>query len=633
MAFNFFEFNYGKPKHSTQNYYFCLMCGIAGFINTKFNEKERKDILSVMLKSIEHRGPDATNQFHNQFVSLGHNRLSIIDLSDESNQPFCKGDLILIFNGEIYNYKELREQLKSHGSTFITSGDTEVLLEGYRIHGEKILDLLLGMFSFVLYNKLTGEVFGARDRFGIKPFYYIYKNSSFFFASEVKALRTIPGFDPKLNENQVNLYLNLAWLYNGDETLHLEVKNLKPGHKFNFSNGTLKISTYYELTKINEQLNEDEAIEKFEHFFADSLKMHLRTDVQLGALLSGGIDSSAIVTYILKNKFVESLKTFSIYYDQDRFDERPFIQEVIDQHKNNLTPFLLSPKETNIVSELNRITHIQDFPVIGSSAISQYFIMEAVSKQGIKVVLSGQGADDYLGGYMHSYYRFYAGLLKQLRLLKFYKEFRFQKKYQGLSRKDVLNVLSKTFLSSLLSESNLYKLELNYYNPKIVETGSRSSINLENAKQFGELNGFLFSLMTKTNLPNLLHLEDRNSMAFSIESRVPFLDHRLVEWGLNSSPDLKIKDGLTKFILREACKSSLPSKIHQRKDKKGFVTPGEVTWLRNDLKFLLNNFDNYPVALSKKKLTDMTDSFAQGNNKHANFIWRTAMLKYWHDNL
>lgn len=608
------------------------MCGIAGIIDQSIGLNERKNYMQKMLELILHRGPDFSDSFHDEIVSLGHNRLSIIDLNPASNQPFIKDEYVIVFNGEIYNYKELQVELKTKGVVFRTDGDTEVLLEGYRIWGEDVLDNLHGMFSFVIYNKRNGNVFGARDRFGIKPFYFINKNSSFSFASEVKALTCLPNFSSAVNLNQAKLFLNLGWYYNEDQTLYDEVKTLCPGQKFTFNNGKLILKNYYSIEKIENSLSDDDSIEKFEELLLNSLRIHLRTDVPFGALLSGGIDSSVIVSQILEKKLTENLNTFSIYYEKDKFDEREFINEVVNKYSDKIQANYLSPNEDNVLNEFGKITHFQDFPISGSSAISQYFIMEAVAKKGVKVVLSGQGADDYLAGYMHSYYRLYSGYLKKFRLLKFYKEFKYQKKYQNLNSKQVLAVLSKSILSCLLSETGLYNLELNRYYPKIIEGSYKGLFEIDKAKEFGDLNGFLYALMTKSNLPNLLHLEDRNSMAFSIESRVPFLDHKLVEFGLNSKPELKINDGLTKYILRESNREVLPSKIYSRKDKKGFVTPGEVSWMKGSLSFLLDKPFTLPFEISNTKLDNVIKDFKSGNNKNASLVWRTCMLNYWCEN-
>jgi len=562
------------------------MCGIHGFYTSNQNRDENNLLIRNMVASTNHRGPDYSGIEVLHPVYFGHNRLSIIDLNPEANQPMNFGKYWIVFNGEIYNYKEIKVDLIQKGVQFSTSSDTEVILKSYDFYGEKCIEKFIGMWAFSIFNTEENSLFCSRDRFGIKPFYFIHHNEEFFFSSEIKSLKTTPNFSSNLNLSQVNRGLQLGWIGYKNETYFSEIQTLEPGHNLVLKNKKLSISKYWSYKSEQYAVSSSEAVQQFKDLFDDSLKLHVRSDVPIGATLSGGIDSSSIVSSLLKNSLSSNLETFSIYYDSTKgFDERPFIRTIEEKYQKQFQLNYYSPNEQEIAKDFDAIAYSMDFPLSGSSPISQYYVMKLAKEKGIKVILSGQGADDYMGGYMHSYYRLYAEWMKHFQFGKLSKGIKEYKKIHAASNSKLTNVLLKSTLSSFMSEDAIYKFEYKNYLPFL--GNQKNDWNIFENFSSSKLNEFHYALMNYSSLPTLLHYEDRNSMAHSIESRVPFLDHRLVELLFQFPDDLKINNGWTKFVLRQAMEGVLPKEIQWRTDKKGFVTPGEILWLRGSLAHLL----------------------------------------------
>lgn len=607
-----------------------IMCGIAGFIDPSLTPSRGDDQLEKMLHAISHRGPDARGKLAEPPLALGHNRLSIIDLSAEGNQPMEYFDSIITYNGEIYNYIELRERLKERGYHFRTQSDTEVILASYREWGSRCTEHFMGMWAFALWDKKEKHLFCSRDRFGIKPFYYIHTGNSFYFASEIKALKISPLFSANLNEKQISRGLQLGWTGYNDETYFEKVKSLPAASNLIFLNGSCKISCFWEANLSNKFSGSfDEKKKKFFSLFTDSIRLHMRSDVEVGGCLSGGLDSSSISSAIGTYFSTVPFKTFSVYYrGNDEVDERPWVKQVLGKY-GNLVPHYFSPADDEIEEAFHKTLFHSDVPVASSSPLSQYFLMKLAAANKIKVVLDGQGADEYLGGYMHSFYRLIAGLLRMFNFTEAIRQWNRHCEVQNFKTAKSFDVLAKSFLSFLFSEQQLYTMEYRNYFPFLYYT-YRSSFTL---KETGgtKLNNFLYQLVKSTSLPALLHYEDRNSMAFSIESRVPFLDHRLVEFVFSLRDSDKMNDGITKVILRESLKEILPDVTVNRTDKKGFVTPGEIRWLRGPLMHITSQVkpDDFPEFLNRKKLNDIMTEYRKGSNAKALFVWRIVCLHYW----
>ena len=310
------------------------MCGIHGFIDTQLARESQEHIIEKMLASTSHRGPDFSDHHITEEVVLGHNRLSIIDLSKDANQPFKKHGLVLVFNGEVYNYLELRNELEKDHIHFKTNSDTEVVLESYKKWGEKCVNKFMGMWAFAIWDSNNKKLFCSRDRFGIKPFYYCYLNGRFYFSSEVKALKNSPIFSNDLNLNMVSRAVQLGWSHFRDETFFSSVSSLEAGCNLTFKDYSLSTKKYWTLSpETNLQTGVDEMVSEFRNLFDNSLKAHVRSDVPVGATLSGGIDSSSIVSSVIDKGLIPDLNTFSVYYQGNKsVDERPFINEIVQKY-------------------------------------------------------------------------------------------------------------------------------------------------------------------------------------------------------------------------------------------------------------------------------------------------------------
>jgi asparagine synthase (glutamine-hydrolysing) len=604
------------------------MCGIHGFINQKISKKDGFELIQSMTNSTTHRGPDFSDVKVVNNCYLGHNRLSILDLSEIGNQPMEFNQYVIVFNGEIYNFKEIREELKSNGYSFISDTDTEVILKGYDKWGATVVNRFIGMWAFAIYNKSTEELFCSRDRFGIKPLYYIFDGNSLYFASEIKSLKKTPAFSNDLNLNQISRGLQLGWMVYRDETYFTVVKSLEPGKNMTLKGSKLNFETYWQITSSTS--TDFNLATKFKSTFDETLALHLRSDVPVGASLSGGLDSSSIVCSIIDQKLNDNLHTFSIFYEgENTVDERPFIYEIEKKYNGRYVPKYYSPTNEEVETDFHEISMMIDFPMSGSSCISHFALMKLVESDNIKVIISGQGADDYMGGYLHSYYRLFADKFSKFEWISLMKEFNLYRKYQEASLGVMTQVALKSLLSVFLTEKYLYTAEFKNYLPFLMKPGiSSTNLNFDEFKS-SRLDSFHKVLMNYSSLPTILHYEDRISMAKSVETRVPFLDHRLVEMMFNNQSDDKIKNGFTKRVLRDSMQGIIPEKIQWRKDKKGFVTPGEVLWLRGHLSYLLELDYSLLSFLDKRKTEGLISDFKKGNNKFAKLVWRVACLNYW----
>lgn len=612
------------------------MCGIAGFIDTKLSGEQSRVVLDKMLQSISHRGPDARGVYNNNSVWLGHNRLSIIDLSEEANQPFHYEKYVIVFNGEIYNYLEIKSDLIKQGHSFRTNSDTEVICAAYKKWGADCVKQFMGMWAFVIYDTENGDIFCSRDRFGIKPFYYMMSEGRFYFASEIKALKQSPIFRNDINLKQVARGLQLGWLSYDDETYFEKIKQLPAAHSLicRKDKGEININRYWDVTTGNySSLNFEEKKNTFRKLFENSIKLHLRSDVPVASCLSGGLDSSAIVSMVQELNPKHLYKSFSIYYDGDGdVDERPFINEVIKKFPA-IDPYYFKPANEDVGEAFVKAMRHADVPAAGSSFISQYFLMQLIAKHKIKVVLDGQGSDEYLGGYMHTYYRIVADMMARAEFSTALRITKDVNRNQGKSFIGLLAHLGKSTMSLLCDEQRLYNTEYKYYHPFTSNIStSKEVFQLKNVSG-NRTDNFLYHLLFTTSLPSLLQYEDRNSMAFSIESRVPFLDHRLVEFAFTLQNQDKVNSTGTKYILRESLKGILPDAVYNRKDKKGFVTPGENKWLRGPLSHLLDTTFANNNLLRKEKVKQLVDDYKKGNNAHAQLVWRIASLNYWIKNI
>ncbi|MFN3951691.1 MAG: asparagine synthase (glutamine-hydrolyzing) [Thermaurantimonas sp.] len=605
------------------------MCGISGFVDRRLADEEARHVLSQMVKSQTHRGPDDFGiESPSAGVWFGHNRLSIIDLSPDGHQPMIRNHLTITYNGEIYNYPEIRADLESLGYQFSSKSDTEVILYAYTHWGASCIQRFRGMWAFAIWDESEKTLFCSRDRFGIKPFHYVCDDESVYFSSEIKALKYSRLYSSELNPFQLMRDIQLGWSVYSDETHYLKIKQLKPGENLIFKAGKLSLIPYYRLIARPMDRGETNLSMEFRNRFFDSIRLHMRADVEVGSTFSGGIDSSAVVCAVQHIYHPDRFQTFTVWYEQA--DERPFASQVWKMYPS-IVHHTLQPDTSELSEAYIRATRQYDIPVSGSSYLSQYFVMKYAHKCGIKVLLDGQGSDEYLMGYLHSLYRLFATYLRRGSVATFVRELFTFSKMQHWKAPKVADLVFKSLLSTFLSEHNLYKLEYHHFYPNAFRGGEDTPFFLPIADP-EPLRNFSWHLIYSTILQTLLMHEDRNSMAFSIEARVPFLDHLLVEFGYRLPPEEKISNGYTKFILRKALADIMPNGITWRIDKKGFVTPGEILWLRNQLRWLLDESMELP-GIDARVWKQEKKKFLTGNDKNARWIWRVASANYWYKTL
>lgn len=603
------------------------MCGIAGIIDPTLSRGQGEILLGKMLESIRHRGPDNSSHWIDMPVWLGHNRLSIIDLTDAANQPMEFEDLVIVYNGEVYNYLEIRDELLKKGYRFRTQSDTEVVLAAYKEWGAECVKRFVGMWAFAIWDKTKKELFCSRDRFGIKPFYYIHQGDKFYFGSEYKPLKLSPLFRSDINYAQVNRGLLLEFVSYRDETYFECLKILPERCNLVFKNGTVSVVQYWDLdpSKRFRGTFEDKR-GRFLELFRDSVRLHMRSDVAIGGCLSGGLDSSSIASVVGTDHPGVRYKTFTIYYNgKDQVDERPWVDELLKKY-SNIDPVYCSPSDDEIGAAYEHAKRAHDTPMPRSSVISYYFLMKAAAQHRIKVMLDGQGADEYLAGYLTSFERLIGGYLRNLNILKALKTLRCYAARRNIGRRDMAR---RGLASSVKRERDLYIDEFLYDR---LAVGFDNDLEFE-LKRFGgsRLKQHLYHLLFTTFTPSLLHYEDRISMAFSIENRVPFLNHRLIEFVHSLADEDLLFLGQTKYILRASLNGRLPQPIAERTDKQGFVGKEIHSLLRGPLRHLLEapfSFDRLSM-LNPDKTKDLMRKFKNGDNARATLVWRLAVLNDW----
>ena len=543
----------------------CGICGIYSFNDSLPDANKVQSMMSVM----KHRGPDNEAIWNDDKACVGFVRLSIIDLSPEANQPMADdtGRYVITFNGEIYNYIELKEELILKGHSFKTKTDSEVLLKGYIEWGADVLNKSNGMFAFVIYDTNEKKLFAARDRYGVKPFYYHFDNNRFIFSSEINPIVTIFPELNGVNDESVYNYLVFNRTDYNDDTFYSGIKRLPHG-SYMVVDKNVNILKWYNLKDRIINITSDYHITEL---LESSIKLRLRSDVPIGLCLSGGLDSSAIAS-ILINKFNNTgISTFSAVYPNYINDESNYINEYSNVLKNM---FYVTPDAQSLFADKENFVKAQGEPLPSTSPYAQYKVMQLASGK-VKVTLDGQGADEELAGYHYFFGNYYKELFGRFKYLKLLKEllyyFRNHKSLYGF----------KTFIFFLLSSERQTQLRVNkygYLSEHLNNTYSKNNFITSNLYSSTDLNEALYNHF-EYKLEHLLKWEDRNSMNFSIEARLPFLDFRLVEYVLGLPSDQKISNGQTKYILREEMKGILPENIRKRQSKVGFDTP-EDEWFR-----------------------------------------------------
>ncbi len=558
------------------------MCGITGFI-TQSPIKTDKYYHAHSL--IKHRGPDDegftvaqgsnishckgddTIAFYNSLkhintidkaeLIIGHHRLSILDLSEKGHQPFHFENLSLVYNGELFNYIEIREELKSNGYQFITDSDTEVVLKAYHYWQEEAFNHFNGMWALAIYNSTERSLVLSRDRFGIKPLFYSYINGVLSFASEMKFLRAFANNKLTINNKTVNNYLSTSKTNDSSDTFWNEIQELEPARNLKFKDGLINIKRYWDINPIAKHRPHRESLEEFSQIFTDSLKLRMRSDVEVGTLLSGGLDSTTIVCSLKKLGLISGsdFKSFSAVFEEKVFSEKKYIDETVKQ--TAIKPYYIWPKPEEMEEHLDKLLWHIETPFRSLAVYSQYLIYKHIKENTkVKVLLNGQGADELFSGYTNHYNPYFWSLIKKGNLRKAQQEISLYSKGRNIT------------LDKVLKQLIIYSYK----------------------RPFANLNTTSYNEISSSPLREYLKYDDRTSMAFSVEARVPFLDYRLVEFAMQLPSESRIDNFTNKRIVRDYASAIIPKDILNRTDKMGFISPQKV-WQKNELKDIINPRD------------------------------------------
>lgn len=568
------------------------MCGIAVAIGLKGQPIERVAI-ERMAKSLLHRGPDDSGIYVDGAVGMGFRRLSILDLSEAGHQPMVSEDerYVLVFNGEIFNYVELRSELRQLGYQFRSSGDSEVLLAAYRQWGRECLSRLNGMWAFVIYDRQHRRLFGSRDRFGVKPLYYSRTSDVMQFASEIKALRASGYRRGEINWRTASRFLLDGRLDSQIETFYEGIEQIPPGSGFELTlDGTWHQWFFWSLDGLPQSVSEDPAT-MFANLFEDSVRIRMRSDVPVGVCLSGGLDSTAIICAAARQRgeasssTTDSLQAFC--YMAKEFDESKYIADTLAQTHAQLRQLGTSPAE--LWSDLRRLLWFQDEPVHTMTAVVGYQLMRLAASHGIRVVLNGQGADETIGGYSSYFQDYWVSLLRQGQVREAWQAVAsYTAAHGGNSRQRFTAAVARGFswemykVGAYRTWAQARRQARLRQNPWFSEDLTRYFIDEDPSPVEMTLSHALKQSVVSAPLPLYLRIEDRNSMAHSVEARLPFLDYRLVSFVSALSDDWKVRGPWNKYVLREGMRGRIPESVRARVDKMGFPTASKK-WFAHDL--------------------------------------------------
>ncbi|MGB9696399.1 MAG: asparagine synthase (glutamine-hydrolyzing) [Ignavibacteria bacterium] len=655
------------------------MCGILGYIGKgEYFSRER---FAEATNIVSYRGPDdygytvlnnkyQLHQYYSEtledcnvvskdlLVGFGFRRLSIIDLSQAAHQPMLSPDnnYVIVYNGEVYNYLELRSELEKLNHKFVSGNDTEVVLHSYMEWGVSAFEKFNGMFAFAILDMVNKKVICSRDRYGIKPFYYFFDTESFIFASEIKQILHLLNRKPTINYKVLFDFLSLgAYGNETHETFFKDIYRLYPGHYFEIDISepariNLKEKTWKDksIPEIKYNCNEKIIFEDLYNLLEDSIRIRLRSDVPIGTCLSGGIDSSALVciTDRILRQTPDSYrhKVFIIKSQSGKYDESQFAQMVIDI--TNTDAYFRVPTGADLKTDLEKFIWHNDEPLIKASMFGGYYVYKLAKESGVTVVLDGQGADEIFGGYFQlPYIESLYNSLKKGQVGTFIRQFKINRKNSNLSRTVLSYYLLKFVMKNLAHiimpetfRPNLWHsvkdwLNRDFYNYYIKKSNVITKrFNNNNIEAFGDIiKQQCFEHLYYTNLPGILRQVDRNSMAFSIEARVPFLDHRLVDFVMELPSEFILKDGYTKYALRGALKNVIPEPIRLRRDKIGFFVD-EWLLIKDSQQFvkslILDYKDEYGIFNLEGILKKLPDIFAS-NERYNSLFWRTLNVIVW----
>lgn len=552
-----------------------------------------KQAVDRMTASLLHRGPDEGGFYASGSVGLGFRRLAILDLTPTAHQPMVSenGELVLVFNGTIYNYVELRYELQSLGHTFRSTGDTEVLLHAYQQWGPDCLQKLNGMWAFLIYDRQPGHVFGSRDRFGVKPFFYYRTNRYALFASEIKAIRASGLYQGGVNWKAASKFLLQGELNDDEERFFTDIHQLPPGTAFELDiEGHWKQWRFWSLGAIP-SIDCTDPVESFVELFEDSVRLRMRSDQPVGVTLSGGLDSTSIICMLAKlrgeseQERATALHAFSFIAKE--FDESAYIADTLIQTQATLHRFQESPLE--LWNKMATVLWFHDEPVHSFNAIVGFDLLRLAAAQGIRVVLCGQGTDEVIAGYSSYFPDYWEMLIRQGRVGDAWNEIQsYTSAHGGSAWKRFFSSLQKVGITACHHVSPYHSLSVWKHRRKQQDN---AWFNQELCQYFENdvpeyldlsLNAIQMRSVEQAPLPLYLRVEDRNSMAHSVETRLPFLDYRLVSLVFNMAAHWKLRGPWNKFVLREAMRQRIPESVRTRVDKMGFPVPAQQ-WFAHDL--------------------------------------------------
>ncbi len=616
------------------------MCGICGF------NWEDSLLIESMTDVIRHRGPDASGLYVGKGFSLGNRRLSIIDLRKEGNQPIFNEDktICIVYNGEIYNYPEIKGELESKGHRFWSNTDTEVIVHAYEEYGVECLHRLNGMFAFAILDIPKGELFIARDRIGIKPLYYYWDKKRFIFGSEIKSILECPEAERKVNLQSLYYYLGYEFVP-GPATMFQNIYKLNPGHYLLFKDGDVTIVNYWDLRFEKEtEKSQDYYVEKLRDLIDDSVKKRLLSDVPVGVFLSGGLDSSTVVAFMKKN-YNGRLQTFSIDYDDKSYSEIEYAKYVASYY--DVEHNILNIRDITADDIEKSIWHL-DEPMTDLSAIPFYLISKK-AREKVKVCLSGEGGDEVFAGYdrfkaskfYHNYYKLLPEVIRKRLITPLVDVLPDTKKKKGL-----INI-AKRFIDGTKLPDYGYHMRWQYFSNRGLEKNLykdllKSEVLMDGLRLVNEcaercncrdmLSKELY-IDTRFTMPDSVLMKvDKMSMANSLEVRVPFLDHRLLEFSASIPSELKLKGFKTKYIFREMIKDILPKRIVSR-GKQGYSFPSK-NWLRYQMKdFMIEEINS--CALIKEVLrigyiNDLIEEHLSWRRNHNHVLWALLNVAIWY---
>ncbi len=624
------------------------MCGITGF------NWEDKKLVQLMNKTQNHRGPDDRGIYTDNGVSLGQVRLSILDLSKKGHQPMAyehKGKkAVITFNGEVYNFQEIRKELENKGYRFNSNTDTEVILASYFEWGENCVNYFNGMWSFCIYDEEQNILFCSRDRLGVKPFHYFFDNSKFAFASEIKSLFFIPGIKKTINRQSLNGFFTMRYCF-GNETIFEGIKKLQPGHNliFDLKNKKLITKKYWD-NDTNKKLTTNKSFihNKIIEILKDSIKKRLIADVPVGVFLSGGIDSSAIVSLMREADKDAEIKTYSLAFEEgEKVNELPWARKIANKFNTKHTEFLIGPDTVDVLSKL--LWHL-DEPMADPAIIPLYFLAKN-SRIHVKTVITGDGGDEVFGGY--DYYKIFNHLNVISKIpfsknicssaLKFAPDFLLKKIHKNSSDMDRNAVIRRiTYVIDNIKTKNYFKA----YTSLVGIIADNERKKLLNKDYFEELpdefnqyflqpkkllNKFLYYDQNVLLPDSYLNKTDRMTMAVGLEAREPLLDYRLLEFSYRIPPKYKVSLGQTKYIFRTAMKGRLPKDLLWRQ-KQGFQVPVE-NWIKNLLKEQHDSIltDEYVSKFfNKTELDKIFENYKKGEIFYTRQVWNLMCFNLWH---